>query len=59
MMFHKVASHLPIVEKIQITMRRPVRCGLVQTTGQSGWATVCSYLTANKVKIGRSKVFSE
>lgn len=51
-MFHKVGSHLPIVEKIQITMRRPVRCGLVQTMGQRGRTTVRSYLTVNKAKWG-------
>jgi len=29
-------------------MRRPVRRGLVQTMGQRGRTTVCSYLIVNK-----------
>ena len=47
-MFNRVSPHLPIVEKIQITLRRPVRCGLVQTAGQLGRTAVCSYLTVDK-----------
>jgi hypothetical protein len=54
-MFDKVGLHLPIVEKIQVTLRRPVRCGLVQTMSQRGRTTICSYLTINKVKKGISK----
>jgi hypothetical protein len=57
-MFDKVGPHLPIVEEIQVALRRPVRCGLVQTMGQRGRTTICSYHTVNKIKDESPRTFT-
>jgi hypothetical protein len=46
----QAGPHLPIVEKIQITLSRPIRRGFIQTTGQPGRTTVCGYFITNKIK---------